>query len=76
MSSRTIYRDIKVLEEAGKGYSLVEGYRTPPVMFTEREALALTTAEKWVLANQDASFIQAFKVKRPRATFCLHCTWP
>ena len=39
---RTIYRDIKALEESGvpiyteegKGYSLVEGYRIPPVMFT------------------------------------------
>jgi predicted DNA-binding transcriptional regulator YafY len=43
VSVRTIYRDIRALEQAGvpistedgKGYSLMEGYRIPPVMFTE-----------------------------------------
>ena len=43
VSKRTIYRDIKALEqsgvpiltEEGKGYSLMEGYRIPPIMFTE-----------------------------------------
>ena len=47
VSIRTIYRDIRALEEAGvpiyteegKGYSLSEGYRLPPVMFTEEEAM-------------------------------------
>lgn len=42
VSVRTIYRDIRTLESAGvpiaveegKGYSLVDGYRLPPVMFT------------------------------------------
>lgn len=41
VSIRTIYRDIKALIEAGvpiftadgKGYSLVEGYKIPPVCF-------------------------------------------
>jgi len=53
VSIRTIYRDIKALEQAGvpvlieegKGYTLVEGYKVPPVMFTEGEANALVTAE-------------------------------
>lgn len=53
-SLRTIYRDIRTLEEAGVplygetgvGYSLVEGYRLPPVMFTKEEAMAFATAEK------------------------------
>ncbi|WP_299289594.1 HTH domain-containing protein [uncultured Mucilaginibacter sp.] len=48
VSVRTVYRDIKALEQAGvpilmeegKGYSLMEGYRLPPVMFTESEANA------------------------------------
>ena len=51
VSNRTIYRDIKALEQAGvpilteegKGYLLMEGYRIPPVMFTESEANALIT---------------------------------
>ncbi len=65
ISLRTIYRDIKALEEAGipifteegKGYSLMEGYRLPPIMFTENEANALITAEQLVVNNKDASFV-------------------
>jgi predicted DNA-binding transcriptional regulator YafY len=42
-SIRTIYRDIKALEAPGipicvvegKGYSLMEGYRLPPIAFSE-----------------------------------------
>lgn len=56
VSLRTVYRDIRSLEaagvpiygEAGLGYSLVEGYRLPPVMFTQAEAASLITAEKLV----------------------------
>jgi predicted DNA-binding transcriptional regulator YafY len=56
ISLRTVYRDIKsldesgvpVLGEAGVGYSLMEGYRLPPVMFTREEAIAFLTAEKLV----------------------------
>ncbi|WP_419870146.1 helix-turn-helix transcriptional regulator [Chryseobacterium sp. CT-SW4] len=54
VSIRTIYRDIKTLEnagipivgEAGSGYSLMDGYRLPPVMFTKEEVLSFITAEK------------------------------
>lgn len=54
ISLRTVYRDIRALEEAGvpligeagQGYSLVEGYRLPPVMFTQEEAQAFVVAEK------------------------------
>ncbi|PSL31617.1 helix-turn-helix transcriptional regulator [Dyadobacter jiangsuensis] len=54
VSTRTIYRDIRTLEAAGvpvvtlegKGYSLMEGYRIPPVMFTREQATALLIAEK------------------------------
>ena len=68
VSKRTIYRDIKALEQAGvpifteegKGYSLVEGYTIPPVMFTESEANALITAEKLILKNKDSSFIKEY----------------
>lgn len=54
VSLRTIYRDIRTLEasgvpiysEAGTGYSLMEGYRLPPVMFTQEEASSFVAAEK------------------------------
>jgi len=68
VSIRTIYRDIKTLEQAGvpiitedgKGYTIMEGYRLPPVMLTETEANALITAEQLVLTNKDASFVAAY----------------
>lgn len=68
MSVRTIYRDIKTLEQAGvpiiteegKGYRLMEGYRVPPLMFTEAQANALITAEQLVLKNKDTSFIRDY----------------
>lgn len=54
VSLRTIYRDIRslhsagvpVIGEAGTGYSLVEGYRLPPVMFSREEAGSFVAAEK------------------------------
>lgn len=63
VSTRTIYRDIKVLEQAGvpilieegKGYLLMEGYSVPPVMFTEGQANALITAEQLILKSSDSS---------------------
>jgi predicted DNA-binding transcriptional regulator YafY len=68
VSIRTIYRDIKALEqsgvpiltEEGKGYTLMEGYKIPPVTFTENEANALITAEQLVLKNKDTSFIKHY----------------
>lgn len=38
----------------------MEGYRLPPVMFTENEVNALVTAEKLVLQNKDASFVNEY----------------
>jgi len=68
VSIRTIYRDIRTLENAGvpvitiegKGYSLMEGYQLPPVMFTENEANALITAEQIILKNKDKSFVENY----------------
>ncbi|MBC9912565.1 helix-turn-helix transcriptional regulator [Chitinophaga varians] len=65
---RTIYRDIKALEQAGvpilteegKGYTLMEGYSMPPVMFTESEAYALITVEQIVLKNNDTSLVREY----------------
>ncbi|MES2004652.1 MAG: YafY family protein [Bacteroidota bacterium] len=63
ISLRTVYRDVKTLEEAGipvlgeagVGYSIMEGYRLPPVMFSQEEATALLTAEKLVEKLTDTS---------------------
>lgn len=68
VTKRTIYRDIKALEmagvpilvEEGKGYSLMEGYRVSPIMFTESEAYALITAEQLILKNKDSSFVKEY----------------
>ena len=68
VSKRTIYRDIKALEKAGvpilteegKGYTLMDGYKIPPVMFTEKQANALILAEQLVLKNKDASFLRDY----------------
>ncbi len=63
ISLRTVYRDIRTLEEAGiplvgeagVGYSIMDGYRLPPVMFTKEEAIAFLTAEKLVEKFTDVS---------------------
>lgn len=68
VSVRTIYRDMKTLElagvpvytEEGKGYSLMEGYKLPPVMFTENEANALITAAHLVNKTRDTSLVNEY----------------
>jgi predicted DNA-binding transcriptional regulator YafY len=69
ISLRTVYRDIKTLEEAGipiigeagVGYSIMEGYRLPPVMFTKEEAAAFLTAEKIIEKFTDVSTQSSYK---------------
>ena len=68
VSIRTIYRDIRALEQAGvpilteegRGYTLMDGYKIPPVMFTQSQANALILAEQLVLKNKDLSFINDY----------------
>ncbi|SFD27323.1 Predicted DNA-binding transcriptional regulator YafY, contains an HTH and WYL domains [Chitinophaga sp. CF118] len=63
ISLRTVYRDVKALQEAGvpvgaeagTGYYLVEGYHLPPVMFSREEAAALLTGEKLMTHLSDHS---------------------
>lgn len=63
LSLRTVYRDIKALDEsgvpvigeAGIGYSVMEGYRLPPVMFTQEEASSLLLGSKLVQQFTDSS---------------------
>ncbi len=69
ISLRTVYRDIRTLEEAGIplvgetgiGYSIMDGYRLPPVMFTLDEATAFLTAEKLVEKLTDTSTDESYK---------------
>ena len=69
ISLRTVYRDIKSLEQAGVpiigevgvGYSIMDGYRLPPVMFTHEEATAFLTAEKLVDKFTDKATAQQYK---------------
>lgn len=69
ISLRTVYRDMKTLEEAGipligeagVGYSIMDGYRLPPVMFTREEAIAFLTAEKFVENLTDANTLSQYQ---------------
>ncbi len=68
ISLRTVYRDVKALEEsgvpvigeAGTGYSIMEGYRLPPVMFTQEEAAALMMGAKLAQQMTDSSVQKNF----------------
>lgn len=61
ISIRTVYRDIRALEEAGVpigaeagvGYYILDSYHLPPVMFTTDEASALLFGEKLVEKMSD-----------------------
>lgn len=63
MSVRTVYRDIKALNEQGipvsfeqhKGYFIVQGYFLPPVSFSTDEANALLLMERMVQGFADKS---------------------
>ena len=69
VTERTIYRDIRTLEnagvpigaEAGVGYFLEQGYRLPPVSFTRDEAASLLLGEKLLVASLDANSLHDFK---------------
>lgn len=68
VSLRTIYRDIKKLEEsgvpiitiAGRGYSIMDDYLVAPIMFDEMEVNALITAEQLIAKTNDDSLIKHF----------------
>lgn len=69
VSIRTIYRDIRTLEqsgipivtEEGKGYCIMEGYLLPPILFTQEEANALITAEQLIGKNKDQSLSEEYQ---------------
>ncbi|MEQ8808180.1 MAG: HTH domain-containing protein, partial [Imperialibacter sp.] len=69
VSIRTVYRDIRTLEQSGipiitqegRGYSIMEGFKLPPVMFTEEEASAIVIAGKLIRANKDRSLVEHYE---------------
>ena len=82
VSVRTIYRDIKALEEAGvpigyepgEAYFLMEGYQLPPVHFTAEESQAIVTARALVGQNKDASLVGYFNKAVEKVTAVMRTT--
>jgi len=68
VSLRTIYRDIKTLQDAGvpigsvngSGYFIMDGYHLPPIMLSEEETNALLISEQLVLDQGDKSLIKDY----------------
>lgn len=69
VTERTIYRDIRTLEnagvpigsEAGVGYFLEKGYRLPPVSFTLDEAASLLIGEKLLSSSLDQQSLEDYQ---------------
>ncbi len=68
VSLRTIYRDIKTLQDAGvpigsengTGYYIMDGYRLPPIALTEEEANTLIVLEEFIKQQGDKSLTKNF----------------
>jgi predicted DNA-binding transcriptional regulator YafY len=79
VSSRTIYRDIQslkeagipVIGEAGNGYSMVEGFKVPPVMFSPEEVITFKMADKVIEKYTDLAFAAQFKSALDKITAVL-----
>jgi predicted DNA-binding transcriptional regulator YafY len=61
---RTVYRDLKVLEQAGvpvvnegEGFSIMEGFRMQPSRFSQEEVLSLMIAEK-IMQKHETDFVK------------------
>ena len=69
VSLRTVYRDIKALQdsgvpigsEIGVGYFIVDGYKLPPISLTEEEANSLIVSEKFIQEQGDTSLIRSYE---------------
>lgn len=80
ISTRTVYRDVKALmeagvpigSEAGTGYFIVDGYHLPPVMFTQDEAGAMLVAGKLIDKLTDKSVRQAYSSALLKIKAVLH----
>jgi predicted DNA-binding transcriptional regulator YafY len=68
ISLRTVYRDMKAIEEAGvpigseagKGYYIVDGYHLPPIMFSKEEATSMLIGEKIINNVADEETIRNY----------------
>ncbi len=68
ISARTVYRDLKALQEAGvpigfetgRGYFIVKGYHLPPVMFNREEAASLLAGERLMQRWRDTGIGKAY----------------
>lgn len=63
VSRRTVFRDLRALQDmevpimhdSVEGYSLVKGYKVPPLMFTERELSSIVLGLSFMKSQQDVS---------------------
>lgn len=68
ISSRTVYRDLRALQEAGvpigsesgQGYFIVRGYHMPPVMFDKNEVAALLAGERLMQKWSDTKLGESY----------------
>jgi len=82
ISLRTVYRDVRALQEAGvpiigeagSGYQLMEGYKLPPVMFNQDEASALLTAAKLMQSKTDAGISKHYNAALDKIKAVLRLT--
>lgn len=82
ISLRTVYRDIKALNEQGvpisfeqhRGYFVVQGYFLPPVSFTPDEANALVLIEPVVNAFSDKSVLRQYTQALNKIKAVMHNT--
>ena len=82
ISLRTVYRDLRILEQSGVpvtaipgvGYSLVEGYRLPPLMFTPDEAFSFLMAERLLSGQSDESTYLIYKSGMDKIRAALRAT--
>ena len=82
ISVRTVYRDIKALDEIGipvafengKGYFIVQGYFLPPVSFTSEEANALVLVASLADRFGDRSIVKHSELALQKIRVVLHTT--
>lgn len=80
ISRRTVYRDLRALQEAGvpigsepgEGYFIVRGYHLPPVMFDREEAAALLSGERLMQKWGDTGLGESYHSALDKIRAVLH----
>lgn len=80
ISKRTVYRDLRALQEAGvpigseegKGYFIVKGYHLPPVMFDKDEAAALLAGERLMEKWSETKLSKSYSAALDKIRSVLH----